>query len=617
MSGAPGYGECAARIPGLTRETYEKLCFYVAALKQYNAHTNLVSPATLGDVWERHIYDSLQLLPHIEGAPFLDIGAGAGLPGLVLALAGCPGYLVESIQKKALFLENVARETGAPASVVNARVEDIVFDESLPAYLTTGTTLAHAGSATWPSVCAPAGEPPVTASPGTAQGKIAPPCSSSVPTELSSCNSSRPARIQHSTRSSLSPAAASSTGVLATSQDVSSSQDTDISEYLPARSDVLAGGDAANPATSVPLAPSAADSAFPAFSAQPPNASSSPASQGASGNECVVSAENSMVSSVPEAHSPSQSAPPYSPASPGASASASHTHAQPPASRAPSCTGKVHTTSSASQASVVEMSDSRDTTPTKSALPSSATWPSVHVPVDETPVAASPASSAQSPSASLSSASQGGSSNECVVSAENSDVSSVPEAHSSSQSTPPYSSASAAMVQSHTPNCADHDVSRETSSSCRTSTASSISQYSHNFVEGAWFRQPLSSAQLTQFSALNVSRETFHAHKTDVRPLHIMEKPQILRPDLVTARAVAPLTILMGYAIHILRPNGSCVFLKGKTIQEEIRVAQKKWRFDYELFPSQTSPDGHIIKINNIKRRHEDHSPGKSKRRRR
>lgn len=96
----------------------------------WQARINLVSTATLSEVWTRHIVDSLQL-QHAAGEwqSWVDIGSGAGFPGLVVAIAAQdqPGrqvYLVESNYKRCAFLREAARETGACATVIAKKIED-------------------------------------------------------------------------------------------------------------------------------------------------------------------------------------------------------------------------------------------------------------------------------------------------------------------------------------------------------------------------------------------------------------------------------------------------------------------------------------------------------------
>jgi 16S rRNA (guanine527-N7)-methyltransferase len=113
------------------RETVERLDIYARLLGEWQQRLNLVGPATLGDVWRRHFLDSAQLMAlsgdHFGGS-WVDIGTGAGFPGLVLAILGAgPVHLVESIAKKARFLEAVVAETGVEdrVTVHVARAESI------------------------------------------------------------------------------------------------------------------------------------------------------------------------------------------------------------------------------------------------------------------------------------------------------------------------------------------------------------------------------------------------------------------------------------------------------------------------------------------------------------
>ncbi len=125
---------------GVSRETEARLQAYVALLLRWNAKINLVADSTLEQVWQRHILDSLQLLPLLPDGQgsITDLGSGAGFPGLVLAAAsGRETHLVESDRRKCAFLSEAARTLGLsrahihpqrieaatppPAAVVTAR----------------------------------------------------------------------------------------------------------------------------------------------------------------------------------------------------------------------------------------------------------------------------------------------------------------------------------------------------------------------------------------------------------------------------------------------------------------------------------------------------------------
>jgi 16S rRNA (guanine527-N7)-methyltransferase len=127
MSPSPSPDEIADRF-SVSRETAQKLIVYVDELRRWQRVTNLVGPKTLADVWDRHIDDSLQLAGMAEGAIWADLGTGAGLPGLVLAIArpGIRVHLVESDGRKCAFLRQVARLTGAHATIWDGRIEAVL-----------------------------------------------------------------------------------------------------------------------------------------------------------------------------------------------------------------------------------------------------------------------------------------------------------------------------------------------------------------------------------------------------------------------------------------------------------------------------------------------------------
>lgn len=109
----------------LTAELRERLEAFATLLLRWNDRINLIGPSTIASVWHRHIEDSLQLAPLCPAGPgeAADLGSGAGFPGLVLALAtGRTFTLVEADRRKAAFLGEAIRVTGAPARVACARI---------------------------------------------------------------------------------------------------------------------------------------------------------------------------------------------------------------------------------------------------------------------------------------------------------------------------------------------------------------------------------------------------------------------------------------------------------------------------------------------------------------
>src|SRR6266853_3582408 len=132
----------------VSRETLERLDRFVALLLTWQRTTNLIAPSTVLNLWTRHIADSLQLLSFVPDARiWVDLGAGGGFPGLVIAcaLADRPGahvYLVESNHKKAAFLREAQRLTTAPATVHATRSEEFVASFEGRADVVTARALA-------------------------------------------------------------------------------------------------------------------------------------------------------------------------------------------------------------------------------------------------------------------------------------------------------------------------------------------------------------------------------------------------------------------------------------------------------------------------------------------
>jgi 16S rRNA (guanine527-N7)-methyltransferase len=117
-----------ARLTNVSRETLGRLEDYVRLLTAWNARINLVGRNTIGEVWLRHILDSGQLM-HFYVPParrLVDLGSGAGLPGLILSILGVPEvHLIESDRRKAVFLAEAIRLTRAPAVLHVKRIEQV------------------------------------------------------------------------------------------------------------------------------------------------------------------------------------------------------------------------------------------------------------------------------------------------------------------------------------------------------------------------------------------------------------------------------------------------------------------------------------------------------------
>ena len=126
-----------ARETNVSRETLDKLELFAGLLIQWNPRVNLVSKDSLKNLWRRHIADSAQLreiIPAYDGA-LVDVGSGAGFPGMVLAIMGLRNiYLIESNERKCVFLQEVARKTGCSVTVHNTRLgnEGVKSSPKLP-----------------------------------------------------------------------------------------------------------------------------------------------------------------------------------------------------------------------------------------------------------------------------------------------------------------------------------------------------------------------------------------------------------------------------------------------------------------------------------------------------
>lgn len=130
-----------------SKKTQEKLKIYHDLLKKWQASINLISPSTLPDIMTRHFMDSAQLYPLIPASArtLVDMGSGAGFPGVVLALldqtegeSRLAVHLVESDQRKAVFLREVLRQCGVKADVHPVRAEMML---PLPADVVTARAL--------------------------------------------------------------------------------------------------------------------------------------------------------------------------------------------------------------------------------------------------------------------------------------------------------------------------------------------------------------------------------------------------------------------------------------------------------------------------------------------
>ncbi|MDE1152585.1 MAG: 16S rRNA (guanine(527)-N(7))-methyltransferase RsmG [Micavibrio sp.] len=119
------------RLTGCSDAQLADLTRFQALLAQWNEVMNLVGPATIPTYWNRHAWDSAQLLTLAPDAEtWADLGAGAGLPGVVLAILlkdkpGAKVHLVESMAKRCKFLRVAADALELPVEIHNARAEEL------------------------------------------------------------------------------------------------------------------------------------------------------------------------------------------------------------------------------------------------------------------------------------------------------------------------------------------------------------------------------------------------------------------------------------------------------------------------------------------------------------
>jgi len=113
---------------GVSRETLDRLQAYGDLLVKWQAKINLVSNSTLDDLWTRHLLDSAQVFPYLPRncKTLVDIGCGAGFPGLVLAIMGIEDvHLVDSDARKMAFVREAARITETSVTIHNCRIDDL------------------------------------------------------------------------------------------------------------------------------------------------------------------------------------------------------------------------------------------------------------------------------------------------------------------------------------------------------------------------------------------------------------------------------------------------------------------------------------------------------------
>ena len=110
----------------LNKTQVDKIDYYLSSIIEHNKHTNLVGKSTIENIWDRHVLDCLQLTKYIinKKLKILDLGTGAGLPGVLFSIVGFQKVLmVDSVKKKTDFVRKIIKELSLTAKIQNKRIE--------------------------------------------------------------------------------------------------------------------------------------------------------------------------------------------------------------------------------------------------------------------------------------------------------------------------------------------------------------------------------------------------------------------------------------------------------------------------------------------------------------
>ena len=112
----------------LNKTQVDKIDYYLSSIIEHNKHTNLVGKSTIENIWDRHVLDCLQLTKYIinKKLKILDLGTGAGLPGVLFSIVGFQKVLmVDSVKKKTDFVRKIIKELSLTAKIQNKRIEKL------------------------------------------------------------------------------------------------------------------------------------------------------------------------------------------------------------------------------------------------------------------------------------------------------------------------------------------------------------------------------------------------------------------------------------------------------------------------------------------------------------
>tara|TARA_Y100000590_G_scaffold339716_1_gene387324 strand:- start:291 stop:911 length:621 start_codon:yes stop_codon:yes gene_type:complete len=119
-----------SKLFNLSKSQTKKIDEFINEIINYNSHTNIVGKSTLGNPWKRHVLDCLQIKSLIKDmdSSILDLGTGAGLPGIVMSISGFSNIsMIDSNSKKISFVKNVCKKLNIKAKIYNERIENLNF----------------------------------------------------------------------------------------------------------------------------------------------------------------------------------------------------------------------------------------------------------------------------------------------------------------------------------------------------------------------------------------------------------------------------------------------------------------------------------------------------------
>ena len=110
----------------LNNTEVDQIEHFIKSIIDFNKHTNIIGKSTIENFWDRHVLDCLQLISFMKNknSKIVDLGTGAGLPGVLFSIAGYQNVLmIESIKKKCDFVRKIIKELSLPAKIQNKRIE--------------------------------------------------------------------------------------------------------------------------------------------------------------------------------------------------------------------------------------------------------------------------------------------------------------------------------------------------------------------------------------------------------------------------------------------------------------------------------------------------------------